>query len=447
MSDGADRTLRQLAIRHLIIFGVGTLVLAAVTFGIARFELERALDRALESRMELARSELRSGGRDALVARFERLAQSGSHIGYVLLPRGSDRPVGETVLPRAPEGWGYVRLHDPDEERVDPYRTLTARLADGSTLTVLTDRDTIEAFDMWFLTFAALATLLLVAVALVGNVSLQRQLRRRLADATATARAVMEGDLRRRVARSARDDEFDALFATLNTMLDRVQRSMEEVRLMSSYITHDLRAPLAELAADLWRRRAGPLTTADCRSVLGEAAQKCEDINTLFSEILQIGEVDASRVQSLGKPQDLSELVQTLAEDHVAVAEDSGHQLRFQVDPLVAVFGIRELLAQVIVNLIENAFRHTPAGTTITVTLRRDRNSAILAIADDGPSLPPAERASLLDENRRSASGEFRRKAIGLKLVRAVVMAHGGTLVLLDNGPGLLVEMVLPTVG
>lgn len=174
MSDGAERTLRQLAIRHLIIFGVGTLVLAAVTFGIARIELERALDRSLETRMELARSELRSGGRDALVARFDRLAQSGSHIGYVLLPRGGDRAVGETVLPRAPEGWGYVRLHDPDEERVDPYRTLTARLADGSTLTVLTDRDTIEAFDMWFLTFVALATLLLVAVALAGNVSLQR---------------------------------------------------------------------------------------------------------------------------------------------------------------------------------------------------------------------------------------------------------------------------------
>jgi signal transduction histidine kinase len=445
MLERSGHTLRTLAIGHLLAFGLGTLIIAAATFAMARYELRGELDQQLQNRAYLAIATHRKSGRAAMVRQLDGFFQQGSRLGYRLIGPAGELERGPKALPPLAPGWGSADLYDPDEPRVDPFRTYTVRLDDGSMLSVLTDSDVLEEFDGWFLTFIGLSIVLLIGAAYVGNRLLQNRIRQRLIDVTATAHAIIDGDLGKRIPLRREFDDFHGITTTINAMLDRIQRSMEEVRLMSSYIAHDLRTPLAELANDLWRRRTGPMTVADCEIVLAEAARKCEDINRLFSDILQIGEVDARRVREMGKAFDLSELTLTLAEDHVAVAEDDDHALRFEVDPGITLFGVREMLAQVLVNLIENALRHTRSGTTITVSLRQDQSSAVLAVADNGASLPPSERTSLLEENRRSASGEFKRKAIGLKLVRAVVIAHGGTIALIDNRPGLLVEIVLPT--
>jgi len=445
MRERSGHPLRQLAIGYFVAFGLGTLIIAGATFAVARHELKHELDSDMQARAALMQRTLRQEGHDGLIRLLDRLAQEGTHMGNRLIGPNGDLLRGPSALPPLAEGWGKAYLHDPDEARIDPYRTLTLALGDGTMLTIYSDQDYLEEFDGWFLTFLGLSTTLLIVASVSGNIAIQRRVRQRLIDVTTTAQGIMDGDLGKRIPLRREFDDFSGISITLNSMLDRIQRSMEEVRLMSSYIAHDLRTPLAELASELWRRQTGPLSVADCRIALAEAARKCEDINQLFSDILQIGEVDARRVREIGTAFDLSDLTLTLAEDHVAVAEDSDHALTFEVDPSITVFGVRELLAQVLVNLIENALRHTQAGTTITVSLRRDQSSAILAVADNGASLPPSERASLFEEGRRSASGEFRRKAIGLKLVRAVVIAHGGTIALIDNRPGLLVEIVLPT--
>lgn len=440
-----DKTLRTLAARQLLVFGLATLALAGLTFGGARFELGQVLDSGLAARAAAARQAQQEGGRQAVIDRLDRFARDGSRIGYAVHdPRGGLLR-GPRSLPALSDGWAYIDIYDPDEDRIDPFRSFTFHLSDGTRITLLADRDFLKTFDRWFWLFAVLAVALLFGSVAVAQRQLERRVSDRLASVSATALAIIDGDLDQRLeVRPEFPDEFDLLSSNVNKILDRMYGYVEELRLMSGYLTHDLRAPLAELASELRRREASARSEGEVRLVLTSAADRCEEIIDLFGQILQIGEVDAGSVRANGSAFDLSDLVTTLAEDHIPVAEDSGHILSLDVDPSLTMFGRKELIGQALMNLISNALRHTPSGTNIRVTLRRDGASALLGVADDGESLPAAERAALLNPARRSAAGELGRKAIGLKLTRAAIMAHGGTLALIDNRPGLLAEITLP---
>ncbi len=109
------------------------------------------------------------------------------------------------------------------------------------------------------------------------------------------------------------------------------------------------------------------------------------------------------------------------------------------------VFGDRELLAQVLTNLVDNAVKYTPAGGTVRIALERSGDTARLSVADSGPGIPDADRGRVLQrftrlDQARSQPGN----GLGLALVNAVTLQHHGRLTLGDNAPGLLVVLELP---
>jgi signal transduction histidine kinase len=135
---------------------------------------------------------------------------------------------------------------------------------------------------------------------------------------------------------------------------------------------------------------------------------------------------------------DLSSLVANLAMTFAAVAEDSGKTLKEAIAPGVHIPGDRELLTQLLVNLIENALRHTPEGATISMSLRGESGGPVLEISDDGNGIPEAERRNVFKrfyrlERSRSTSGS----GLGLALVAAVAELHAAEIQLTDNHPGL----------
>jgi signal transduction histidine kinase len=173
-----------------------------------------------------------------------------------------------------------------------------------------------------------------------------------------------------------------------------------------------------------------------------EAIEQCEQIIRLFGTVLRIGEVDSAMVAHNATEFDLSAMVSELADTHVAVAEDEGRSLSHAIEPGIHTIGDRELIAQMLINLIDNALRHTPIGSRIMVTLASTAERARLIVADDGPSLNAADRQRLIDQRRIRADRD--RDGLGLKLASVVVAAHQGTIALLDNEPGLRVEVRLP---
>ena len=439
MPEPARRTVLRTVILYIGIFGIASLALGEAAFLYARHELAQRLDQRMAERMDKLGQAYAAGGQTGLLTAIDQFTNRGARTyGYVLTDaRGRLlRRLGD--VPHLAPGWGLIGFEDEDEGTIDPARTLTRRLPDGSTLTIVADRDYIEQYDAvttGFL-FAALALLFLVAAA--GALSLERKVRSRIEGLNETARAILDGDLDQRVPISPAHDEFDAIAGTVNAMLDRLNAMLQEVRRVSTYIAHDLRAPIVRLRDHL---QHGSLANPGAVDI--DAIERCEDIIRLFGAILRIGEIDGAMIAGTAAEFDLSELVGELSDAHVAVAEDLGRTLTHAIAPGIVMAGDGELIAQLLVNLIDNAFRHTPARAHVTVRLSTDGSRACLEVADDGIGLPERDRVQLATLAGRHG-GSIPREGVGLKLAHAIATGHQGCLTLHDNRPGLRVEVSLP---
>jgi len=440
MLESARRTVLRTVILYIAVFGITSLALGEGAYLYARHELARRLDLRMAERMDRLARTYGDKGRPGLVAAIDAFTDQGARtFGYVLSDAQGHllRRLGDT--PVLAPGWGLISFEDKDEGVEDPARTLTQTLPDGSRLTIVADRDYIEQYDAvttGFL-FAALALLFLVAAA--GALSLERKVRSRVEGLNETARAIFEGDLDQRVPISPARDEFDAIAGTVNAMLDRLSWMLKEVRRVSTYIAHDLRAPIVRLRDHL---QHGSLANRGLVDM--EAVERCEDIIRLFGVILRIGEIDGAMIASTATEFDLSELVSELSDAHVAVAEDLGRTLTHDVAPGIRLSGDHDLVAQLLINLIDNALRHTPPGARIAVALELRDGHAILSIADDGPSLSEQARRQLVTRKGQRTSAGASREGVGLRLAQAIAIGHQGTLSLHDNAPGLRVEVCLP---
>jgi len=437
MPEPARRTVLRTVILYIAIFGITSLALGEGAYLYARHELSHRLDLSIAKRMDELSEAFAKGGRPGLLAAIDLYTDHGARtFGYALTdPAGQGRR-GMTDVPVLAPGWDQIDFEDKDEGSTDPARTFTRRLPDGSTLTILADRDYIEQYDAvttGFL-FAALALLFLVAAG--GALSLERKVRSRVEGLNQTARAIFEGDLEQRVPISPARDEFDAIAGTVNAMLDRLSWTLNEVRRVSTYIAHDLRAPIVRLRDHL---QHGSLANRGLVDM--EAVERCEDIIRLFGVILRIGEIDSAMIAGTATEFNLSEMVAELSDAHVAVAEDLGRTLTHDVAPEIRMMGDRDLLAQLLVNLIDNALRHTSEGARIGVALTSDGASACLTVADDGPGLSEQERRQLASPKARRGG---MREGVGLKLASAIAAGHQGHIALHDNQPGLRVEVTLP---
>ena len=440
MREPARRTVLRAVIVYIAAFGIASLALGEGAYLYARHELVQRLDTRIVARMNELQHAFTKRGRAGLLAAIDAYANQGARtFGYVLTDRGGARIRSLGDVPRLVPGWGLVGFQDRDDGRIDPARTFTRGLPDGSTLTIVADRDFIEQYDAvttGFL-FAALALLFLVAAA--GALSLERKVRDRVEGLNRTARAIFEGDVEQRVPISNARDEFDAIAGTVNAMLDRLGWTLKEVSRVTAYIAHDLREPLARLRDHL---RRGPPATGGKIDI--EAVERCEDIIRLFGAILRIGEIDGTMIARNAAEFDLSELVAELADAHVAVAEDSGRTLEHDVALDVRMLGDRELLAQMLINLIDNALRHTPPNSHVAVTLTRAADAACLVIADNGPGLNEERRRALSEPGARRLGTPAARHGMGLRLAQVIAAGHQGRLALHDNSPGLRAEVMLP---
>jgi signal transduction histidine kinase len=207
---------------------------------------------------------------------------------------------------------------------------------------------------------------------------------------------------------------------------------------VSSDVAHDLRTPLLRLRNQL--DQVGRIAGAEERAIeLGD------EMLRLFAAILRIAEVEGGGLQRGFAPVDLSALTADVAESFAPALADSGHTVDWTIAPGIAVSGDRELLAQLIANLLDNVQVHTPAGTTVRLQLLADGGTARLSAQDDGPGVAASDRAQLLRRFfRAEASRTTPGNGLGLSLVAAVAAAHDGAVACEDAQPGLRMIITLP---
>ena len=178
---------------------------------------------------------------------------------------------------------------------------------------------------------------------------------------------------------------------------------------------------------------------------LAECVRQLDQVLETFNALLRIARVESGAYRSAFKPVDLALIVRDVCELYQAAADERHLRLVAEPKAAVEVFGDRELLAQALTNLLDNAVKYTPTGGTITVSLEQERDKARLSVADTGPGVPETDRNRVLQRFTRLDQARSQPGAgLGLALVNAVTMQHHGRLQLGDNRPGLIVTLELP---
>jgi two-component system OmpR family sensor kinase len=258
---------------------------------------------------------------------------------------------------------------------------------------------------------------------------------RPLADVEATAAAIADGDLDRRVPGDDAPTEVGRLARVLNTMLGRIQdafsaRDATEARLRRfvADASHELRTPVAAVSAyaELFERGAND-RPEDLARVMTGIRTETDRMGELVQDLLLLARLDEGRplervpVELVG-----------LAAEAVGAAMTVGPAWPVRLDAAgpVEVEGDRARLRQVLDNLLSNVRAHTPPGTQAVVTISAGRERAEIAVADSGPGLTDEQRAQVFDRFYRADASRSRQHGgagLGLAIVSAIVAAHGGT--------------------
>lgn len=418
------------------VFAWAIILLGAIVYFTADAEFGRQRDRDIAEELDrLSREPSEAELLRELGWREDERAHS--RFDYALFDREGKRIVGSLDIAPPLPGLQSSFVRGSDGRHI-AIRVGAIDLAGDRKLAVAMDSRAIGRVDRMILGLFLGAFVGVLAICAIGGLILAWYLRHRLKGITATADAIVTGDIEWRVPVGPRGDEFDAVGRSVNMMLDRIAGLMENLRQVSSDIAHDLRKPLIRLL--LQTDRLGEEKGAEQRVVeLGD------ELLMLFSGILRISEVEGGGLERSFEHIDLSTLMSEVAESFAPAMVDGGHEFDWSIEPGVAVKGSRELLAQLAANLLDNARIHTPAGTAITLALAAVGGDVRLSVEDNGPGVAEADREKLLQRFfRAEASRTTPGNGLGLSLVASVARAHGGAVAIADADPGLRIVVTLP---
>jgi signal transduction histidine kinase len=335
---------------------------------------------------------------------------------------------------------------EPGRRAVHPVRAAIRTLPDGDLLLVGTDisqgRRFADKFRFATLWGIGLSTL---AAALAGFWFSYR-LARRVGEVAHTCQRIMAGDAGRRLPVAGTGDEFDSLAVSVNRVLDRLEEQAGTLRATFDSAAHDLRAPLQRLRArmDTLLMRSPPLEPAVYESV-DSALREVDHLQRTLATLLQIALAESGAPLAAPATVDVAELAAELGELFEPVAAAAGLELVCQPQPPARVQGNRQLLAQLLTNLIENGLKYVPAGGRIEMAVRTVSGAVRVTVSDNGPGLTAADRARAAQPFVRfAAAPSADGSGLGLSLVAAIVRLHRGRLELEDNRPGLKVVVDLP---
>jgi len=320
-----------------------------------------------------------------------------------------------------------------------------ARLPGGYRLLVGRDVTRFRAMESFFWYGLLGASGIILVLGVLSGWMVRRALLGEVQGISRTASAIVAGDLSRRLPIRGGAHELDILAQTINRMLEQIEHLLHGVRNVSNAIAHDLRTPLAELRSRLEELL---VTRPPPEEVLGGIESAVADVDRvigIFNALLRLAEIESCARRSGFVEVDLAKVAAEAAEFYQPLAELKGVKLSFESAGVQTVAGDPLLLAQAIGNLIDNALKFAPLHGAITIAAARRHGGMVeIAVSDDGPGIPDAEKPRVSQRfYRGDASRGTPGVGLGLSLVEGVARLHGGALELADNRPGLRATLVV----
>ncbi len=436
----------RLALSFALLFILTVVATGGVMYHLLRNGLNTQLDTALNDTFQVVSSTYAPDDIEDLVTTLDSYAnlKPADDGVYSLIDGSGKKLAGNFKTPILPEGVFTVKSAEIGLKGSTVYRLQTAKLGQN---TLVVGRSFAQMDSMLRTVLVSLiwAAVLAVLAAIGGGIFLASRAQRRLDGVTRTMLDVSNGRLESRIPLRNADDDLDHVFKQINDALSRLSGLVEGMRQVSADIAHELKTPLNRLRLTLEEARRAHDEQDDVARLLDEAHDESDQINATFEALLRISQIEAGARRLRFNSVDLGEILNLIEDVYAEVAEDN-HQ-RLIVEPCQETYinGDRELLVQMVVNLVENAITHCPPDTVISVSLRREGQAAIVTVADTGPGIPAAERDKVfrrlyrLDKSR-TAPGS----GLGLSLVKAIADLHAARIEIEDNDPGVNISVRLP---
>jgi signal transduction histidine kinase len=463
-------TAARLSALYLLLFTVCAILLVFYMTSLSARMLTAQTQQTINEEVGGLDRAYRRGGLPALVRLIElRARQPGANLYLIADVNG--RILSGNVESLEPgvlevEGWTekpflYQRYGEGDSRNNPPaasqaatdmrHHAIALVLRLPNQMIVLVGRDLGEPERFRVVVRRALA----VALAMMGLGALLiwffvgRSALKRLDGVTAASRRIMGGDLSGRLPVTGAGDEFDRLAENMNTMLTRIAGLNEGLKQVSDNIAHDLKTPLTRLRNRAEMALAGKQRTTDYRQALEGTIAESDQLIRTFNAILMISRLEAGYSTEALVKVDLAAAIRDVVELYEPLADECGVALEAADVPPLEIDGNRELIAQALSNIVDNAIKYSAgaSGTAkVEVSLEQADGQARLTVRDNGPGIPDdgdrqraTERFVRLEQSRSQPGS-----GLGLSLAKAVMKFHGGALALLPADPGLSVVLTFP---
>lgn len=290
-----------------------------------------------------------------------------------------------------------------------------------------------------FITTLAIGLPMLVGVAIVGGYLLVKWALVPVQNIVGAAQEITLHHLDKRLPLVKTGDEIEKLSAALNQMISRLDRAFQMASRFTSDASHELRTPLTIIRGELETLLLDRNLPDDIAELLGSILEETERLSKIVEGLLALSRLDTGEAQLERVKVDLSELAATTADQMCLLAEEKGIRLSCDTTTRVKVEGDPAKLKQVLVNLLDNAIKYTPAQGAIHLSVATRDGSAFLNVSDTGPGIPEAALSRVFDRFYRAdevRSREVEGTGLGLSIVRSVCAAHGGTITVENQKSG-----------
>jgi len=461
----ARTTAFRLTLLSAGLFALSSFVILSLVYAANVGAAMRRADAAIAAETRAIEERFERGGAASVNRYIVQRSVGGGEFLYLLLHEDGRQISGNlSDLPATPaDGDGRVRfVYDraPADGAAGQGEGRAARgrlgpLGEDYQLFVGVDVEEEARFTGAILNSVLLASALSLMLGVGSGAVVSRRFARRLEEINAAARQVMAGRLQTRAPRTFSGDELDELSGNFNDMLDRVERLMHRMRTAGDSIAHDLRLPLTRMRNRLEASLVEAGDIAEREAALQQAVSDTDELLKTFNAVLSLSRLQAGERRRAFERLDTSAILADVAELYEPVCEEAGLEFAYEAEPGIRLTGDRELIAQAVANLLDNAVKYTPEGGAVMLRARqRSTGEVEVSVTDTGPGVPPEERSRVLERFvRLEKSRNLPGVGLGLSLVHAIAEVHGATLILDDGpgevdgfGPGLCVAMRFPAV-
>lgn len=461
---GLRRELRRVSIRltlwHALLFLVSALTVLSLSYVVIRDRLVSQERDVIELRLNQYASEYERGGQPAVrqlaslrkgreqKAFFVRLADSANH---TLFLRDADDWAEFTPVrlqARPPENnlqRGWISMDSPSGSSLLLH---FVRLTDGSILEVGKSTEGLHNLLTGFRTAALVVLLIFLPASIAGGAFLASRALQPIQQLTAVTEQILAtGNFDARVPDRGTDDELDALVQIFNQMLSRIDLLLRGMRDSLDNVAHDLRTPITRLRQ---KAQAALETDADLEATqdaLAECIEESERVATLLNTLMDIAEAESGLVEFQCLPVEAAGLVRSAVESYTEVAEEKGVNVVSNVPSGWYLSGDANALRRVVVNLLDNAIKYTPAGGSVRIGAMQTPDSIMIFFRDTGCGIAAEDLPRIWDRlYRADKSRSERGLGLGLSFVRAIVKSHGGDVsISSEAGDGAIATIQIPS--